>query len=167
MDIAALTARAGVTTGRAMTSRLRTFGVRVAFLFALVAAALAIRITAGKPTLPVALLQSFDRACSLVEKQIAELEAPPAATPATTKLATALDRFARAVVGAEELATVRLDAELAHAHALSDEHRFAVAGCIELHLDRTRADVARASDPDERAEYATTIARLLDLRGRV
>ena len=61
-----------------MSSRLRSLGLRAAFLLSFLAAALAVRVTVAKPSFPFVLLDSFDKALARVteaaEKRIAELE---------------------------------------------------------------------------------------------
>jgi len=149
-----------------MSSRLRRFGLRIAFLFVLVAAAATIRVTAGKPMLPFALLESFDRAYGLVEQRVDALE-QAAARPPATSLATWLDRLAAEVDRACDAAAARLDTELVLAPALPDARRATVRGCIEHHLAVTRYERARATDPDLRAEYDATLDRLREIRERV
>ena len=151
-----------------MTSRLRTLGLRIAVLCALVPAAVATHVAGSKPDLPFALLESFDRAFALVydaaERRVVELEAARPAAPHHRELFALLGELDGAVTAACEAAAARLDVELAVAASLSTERRHAVLGCIERHLDDARKALGRATDPDVRAEYLATCERLREVR---
>ena len=150
-----------------MTSWLRVLGLRVALLCALVTTVLVSPAAAGKPSLPFALLDSFDRAFSLVydaaERKVAALEATTPVPPRRDVLAL-LRELERHVTAACDAATARLDIELAVAGALSPERRNSVLGCIERHLGEARNARRRTTDPDVRAEYDATCERLRDVR---
>jgi len=150
-----------------MTSRLRTLGLRVAVLCALVPAAVATHIAVSKPDLPFALLESFDRAFSLAydaaERQVAALEANRPSGP-RRDLSALLGRVDGLVTAACDAATARLDVELAVAGGLSLERRHAALGCIERHLHEARKALRRADDPAVRAEYHLTCERLREVR---
>jgi hypothetical protein len=151
-----------------MTSRLRTLGLRVAVLCALVPAALATHVSGARTDLPFALLESFDRAFALVydaaERRVVELEAARPAAPQHRELFALLVELDGTVTAACEAATARLDIELAVAASLTTERRHAVLGCIERHLDDARKSLGRATDPEVRAEYHATCERLREVR---
>ena len=151
-----------------MTSWLRGLGLRVAMLCAFVPTVLATHAAVAKPELPFALLESFDRAFALAfdaaERKVAELEAARSPAPGRRELFAMLDEFEGVVTAACEVATARLDVELAVAGSLSTERRHAVLGCIERHLDEARKAHGGATDPDVRAEYGVTCERLREVR---
>jgi hypothetical protein len=154
-----------------MTSRLRVLGLRVASLCALVSIALVPHHAAAKPDLPLALLDSFDRAFSLVydaaERRVAALEAARPPVPQHPDVFTILDQLAGHVAQACSAASTALDVELALAGSLSPERRCATLGCLEHHLGEARRDAARAADPAVRAEYEATCERLRDVRRQI
>jgi hypothetical protein len=150
-----------------MSSRLRTFGLRIAFLFAIIAAAATIRVASAKPTLPAALLDSFDRACQLVEQHIAELEQRASRPRSSLDVVAVLDRLEADIMVAGDAASEALDLELALATDLPWERRMAARGCIERLLGEARCDRLAATDPELRAEYDTTIERLREIRRHV
>jgi hypothetical protein len=153
-----------------MSSRLRGLGLRIAFLFSVVAAVFAVRISVAKPSLPFVLLDSFDKAFSLVsdaaDKRLAELERRRTA-PATTTVAALLDRLDGEITVACDAATDLLDTELVLVDTLPEFRRASVRGCIERLLVKTRDDRANAIDPAERAEYDATLERLREIRSLV
>ncbi|HEU4728139.1 MAG TPA: hypothetical protein VFT22_09630 [Kofleriaceae bacterium] len=154
-----------------MTSWLRVLGLRVAMLGALVATVLATHMAVPKPDLPFVLLESFDQAFALAygaaEREVVALEATPPASSVPRDVAALLDAFERQVAAACDAASVALETELVLADALAPERRAAVLGCIHHHLAAVRSALARASDPEERAEYAVTYDRLRAIRDRV
>jgi hypothetical protein len=152
-----------------MSSRLRSLGLRIAFLFSVVAAVLAVRVTVAKPSFPFVLLDSFDKALSLVsdaaEKRIADLERRRTAPDATaTTVSALLERLDGEVTVACDAATDMLDTELVLVDMLPELRRASVRGCIERLLVKTRHDRANAIDAAERAEYDATLERLREIR---
>jgi hypothetical protein len=154
-----------------MTSRLRVLGLRVGFLCALVATVLATHLAVPKPDLPFVLLESFDRAFSVVydaaEREVARLEAPGRPQVPRRDVCAILRALEREVTAAGDAASTALEVELALADSLSPERRDAVHRCIEHHLRAARHAARRARDAEERAEYLATCARLRELRGLV
>ena len=148
-----------------MSSHLRGLGLRIAFLFSVLAAVLAVRVSVAKPNLPFVLLDSFDRALALVsdaaDKRLAELERRPART---TTVAALLDRLDGEITVACDAATDLLDTELVLVDTLPELRRASVRGCIERLLVKTRHDRANATDPAECAEYDATLERLREIR---
>jgi hypothetical protein len=153
-----------------MPSWLRVLGLRIALLCALVPTVIASRTAAAKPDLPFTLVDSFDRAFSLVyaaaERQVARLEAAKPSPP-RHDVAAVLVELDGLVTAACDVATANLDIELAIAGSLSPERRHAVLGCIERHLDQARKAMRAATDPLVRAEHGVTCERLRDVRRRI
>jgi hypothetical protein len=155
-----------------MTSWLRALGMRLrlgALPCLLVASVLATHVATAKPDLPFALLEAFDQAFARVydaaERRVVELESmrslPPPARPDVFAI---LQQAACEIAAACDVASARLDAELAVAGSLSLERRHAVLGCIERHLKEARRALVHAADPGERAEYTATCERLRAVR---
>jgi hypothetical protein len=149
-----------------MTSWLRTLGLRVALVCLVIATVLVAHVTVAKRSLPFVLFDSFDLAYSAAERKVAELEAARPA-PASRDVSAILRELERLVGHACELAAAELDAELTLASALPPARRGAVLGCIEHHLRLARDGLARASDPELRAEYRATCERLRQVRDLV
>ena len=151
-----------------MTSWLRVLGVRVASLCALASIVLVAPHASARPDLPLALLDSFDQAFSLVydaaERRVAELEATRPPSPLRPDLSALLDQFAGQVAIACDAAATALDVELAISGSLSTERRHAALGCLERHLRDARRAAAGTADPAVRAEYELTCERLRDVR---
>lgn len=154
-----------------MTSWLRVLGLRIAFVGALVATVLALRISVAKPDLPFALFDSFDRAFALAydaaERKVVELEARNPPAPPRRDVFAILRELEGLILGACDTASTRLDIELAVAGSLSAERRHAVLGCIERHLREARNALRGEADPVVRAEYHTTCERLRAVRQMV
>jgi hypothetical protein len=154
-----------------MPSWLRLLGLRVALLSGLITAVSMAGPAASPPDLPFALLDSFDRAFSLVyaaaERQVAELEAarPPALL--LPDVFTLLDQLTGDVERACSAASTALDVELVLAGSLSPERRCAALSCLERHLREARRDAARAADPAVRTEYEATCDRLRNVRNLI
>ncbi|HEY0477322.1 MAG TPA: hypothetical protein VGD37_07345 [Kofleriaceae bacterium] len=159
-----------------MTSWLRVLGLRLALLSGLVATACgsasagAPAAAAGKPDLPFVLLDAFDQAFALVydaaERRVAALEAAPPAVP-PCHVFSILRQLEGDIAAACDAASTALDVELAVAGSWSPERRAAVLGCIERHLGDARRALARATDPELRAEYDATCERLREIRRQV
>jgi hypothetical protein len=135
-----------------MTPWLRGLGVRVAMLCAFVPAVLATHAAVGKPELPFALLESFDRAFALVydaaERRVVELETAKPGVQLRRDLATILGEFEGLVTAACDAATARLDVELAVAGSLSTERRGAQgarSGDRSVRARRVRHDLRAAA----------------------
>jgi hypothetical protein len=150
---------------------LRVLGLRVALACALFTTIVALHLTVAKPSLPFALLDSFDQAFDLAydaaERKVSELEATPRSRPPATPrcdVFAILRKIEGHVTTMCDSAAAVLDAELATAGALSSERRVAVLGCIERFLDEARTAARRATDPDVRAEYDATCDRLREVR---
>jgi len=154
-----------------MTSWLRVIGLRGALLSGLVATVCATPTAVGKPDLPFALLDSFDQAFTLVydkaERKVAELEATKPPAPCRPDVSALLGVLESHVAMACDASSTALDVELSVAGSMSRERRHAVLGCIERHLGEARCALARATDPDECAEYEATCDRLRELRRMV
>jgi len=150
-----------------MTSSLRALGLRFAVLCALFGTVASAHAAVAPPSLPLALLDSFDQAFALVyeaaERKVAALEAaaPP---PPRRDAFTMLGELAADVAVMCDTAAAALEVEIATAGSLSPTRRAAVLGCIERHLRDARRAVAQARDPEVRAEYEATCARLRDVR---
>jgi len=146
---------------------LRMLGLRVALLCALFATIVALHLTVAKPSLPLALLDSFDQAFSLVydaaERKVAQLEAAPAAAQRRDVFAL-LSELGDHIAAMCDAATAALDVELAVASSLPLERRTATLGCIEHHLGEARRALRATADPEVRHEYETTCDRLRDVR---
>ena len=147
---------------------LRVLGLRVALACALFTTIVALHLTVAKPSLPFALLDSFDQAFSLVydaaERKVAKLEAAGPTAPARRDVFALLDEVADHIAAMCDAACAALDVELAVAGSLPPERRNATLGCIEHHLGEARRDAMRADDPAVRSEYETTCDRLRDVR---
>jgi hypothetical protein len=148
-----------------MISWLRVLGLRMAVLCA-ISSVFVPRVAAAGPN-PFAVLDSLDRAFALVydaaERQVAALEATSPPAPRRDVVAL-LGELAHQVRCACDAATTALDIELALVGALPPERRLATLGCIEHHLRDARCALARARDPEVRAEYEATCERLRDVR---
>ena len=153
-----------------MLFRSRVLGLRVALVCALFTTIVALHVTVGlaKPSLPLALLDSFDQAFSLVydaaERKVAKLEAAGPTAPARRDVFALLDEVADHIAAMCDAACAALDVELAMASSLPPERRHATLGCIEHHLGEARRAIRQTSDPEVRQEYETTCDRLRDVR---
>lgn len=151
-----------------MISWLRVLGLRVAVLCALFGTVVALHAAVARPSLPLALLESFDQAFSLAydaaERKVAELEAAAPAAPPRRDVFALLSELGDHIAAMCDAATAALDVELAVADALPPERRHATLGCIEHHLGEARRSAQRATDPDVRGEYEQTCDRLRDVR---
>src|ERR1041384_5490538 len=96
---------------------LRVLGLRVALVCALFTTIVALHLTVAKPSLPFALLDSFDQAFSLVydaaERKVAKLEAAGPTAPARRDVFTLLDEVADHIAAMCDAACAALDVELA------------------------------------------------------
>jgi len=150
--------------------KLRSSGLRTAVIFALIAALSGVAAAAPSPSLPIALLASFDEALALVsdaaEQQLAVLEQrvePPRRAWPVGELLARLDRevwtacdAARAALG-EALATVEL----------SPQRRVAVLASIDRHLGDARRARMAAVEPSVRFEYIVTCLHLRAIRAMI
>ena len=148
-----------------MKPRLRSHGLRVSILFALVAALFGFRAATPVTPLPGALLASFEKAVAAVEDQIRALEqAPPRSTHDVIALLAHLDGE---ITVACDAATEALDRVLETAPPLPPFQRAVVRACIDRHLWDARRELARTTDPQVRAEYDALCERLHQVRDHV
>jgi len=147
---------------------LRMLGLRAALLCALFATIVALHLTVAKPNLPLALLDSFDQAFSLVyeaaERKVAQPEAAAPAAAQRRDVFALLSELGDHIAAMCDAATAALDVELAVASSLPLERRTATLGCIEHHLGEARRALRATADPEVRHEYETTCDRLRDVR---
>src|ERR1051325_3777926 len=103
---------------------LRVLGLRVALACALFTTIVALHLTVAKPSLPFALLDSFDQAFSLVydaaERKVAKLEAAGPTAPARRDVFALLDEVADHIAAMCDAACAALDVELGAGR--SEEH---------------------------------------------
>src|SRR5205814_4200937 len=113
---------------------LRVLGLRIVLAFALLATLGALHVAMARPSLPLALLDSFDQAFSAVydaaERKVAELEAAAPAAPRRDVFAL-LGEVGDHIAAMCDAATAALDVELAVAGSLPPSRRIATLGCIE------------------------------------
>ena len=147
---------------------LRALPLRVVFGCAILVAIIATHMSVAKPRLPFVLVDSFDKALSLVsdaaDRRMEEIEAR---TPKASKGPTLDDVLARIeadLTVACDAATEQLDAQLASLDGLAPERRTAALECTLHHLTAARASLVRTSDPAEFAEYDAMCERLRDVR---
>jgi hypothetical protein len=147
---------------------LRVLGLRIAIVCALVSTIVALHIAVAKPSLPLALLDSFDQAFSLVydaaERKVAELESAKPGAPPRRDVFAILGELGDHIAAMCDAAAAALDVELAVADSLSPERRSATLGCIEHHLGEARRDAMRTTDPAVRVEYEATCQHLRNVR---
>jgi hypothetical protein len=146
---------------------LRVLGLRIAIVCALLVTMASLHVAIARPNLPLALLESFDQAFSLVydaaERKVAALEAAAPAAPRRDVFAL-LSQVGDHIAAMCDAATAALDVELTIAGSLPPARRTATLGCIEHHLGEARRAARDSRDPEVRAEYETTCDRLRDVR---
>ena len=148
---------------------LRALPLRVVFGVAILLAIIATHMSVGKARLPFVLLDSFDKALSMVstaadrrmdeiEQQLSRVQARAATFEAAhAQLAAHLDVTCDA-------ASEYLDAQLAQLATLAPERRMAALECTLKHLVDARFHLVHTADPEEFAEYDALCERLRDVR---
>jgi hypothetical protein len=148
--------------------KLRSSGLRTAVIFALIAALSGVAAAAPVPTLPLALLASFDEALALVdeavEQRMDELERVEPRKP--WPVAELLARIERDVWAACDDATVALGNAFGTAE-LTPERRAAVRALIDRQLVDARRARDTSDDASVRFEYIVTCMHLRAIRWMV
>ena len=146
---------------------LRVLGLRIAVVCVLLVTVTALHLAVARPSLPLALLDSFDQAFSAVyeaaERKVAELEAAAPSAPRRDVFAL-LGELGDHIAAMCDTASAALDVELTVAGSLPAARRSATLGCIEHHLGEARRAARDTGDPEVRAEYEATCDRLRDVR---
>ena len=148
---------------------LRALPLRVVFGVAILLAIIATHMSVGKARLPFVLLDSFDKALSMVstaadrrmdqiEEQLSQVRARAVTFEAAhATLEAHLDVTCDA-------ASEYLDAQLAQLATLTPERRMAALECTLKHLVDARFHLVHTADPKEFAEYDALCERLRDVR---
>jgi hypothetical protein len=146
----------------------RALPLRVVFGITIVLAVIAMHMSVAKPRLPFVLVDSFDKAWSLVsdaaERRIDEIEADVAKPRKGPTLDDVLARMDAELSVACDAATDLLDTQLAALDSLAPQRRTAALDCTLRHLVAARESLVHANDPAEFAEYDALCERLRDVR---
>ncbi|MEO8843685.1 MAG: hypothetical protein ABI591_08225 [Kofleriaceae bacterium] len=148
---------------------LRLLPLRVVFGVTLVLAIIATHMSVGKARLPFVLLDSFDKALSMVstaaDRRMDEIEEHLAQVQARAVTFEAVHATLAAQLDvACDAASEYLDAQLAQVGALTPERRLATLECTLEHLADARFHLVHSEDPEEFAEYDSLCERLRDVR---
>lgn len=148
---------------------LRALPLRVVFGVTILLAIIATHMSVGKARLPFVLLDSFDKALSMVSTaadrrmdQIEEHLSQVQARAVTFDAAHATLEAQLAVTC--DAATEYLDAQLAQLATLTPQRRMAALECTLKHLVEARFHLVHTDSPEEFAEYDALCERLRDVR---
>jgi hypothetical protein len=148
---------------------LRVLPLRVVFGVTLFLAIIATHMSVGKARLPFVLLDSFDKALSMVstaaDRRMDEIEEQLSQTRARAVTFEAAHATLEAQLDVTcDAATEYLDVQLAQIATLTPERRMAALECTLKHLVDARFHLVHTDDPKEFAEYDALCERLRDIR---
>jgi CHAD domain-containing protein len=148
---------------------LRALPLRVVFGVTLILAIIATHMSVGKARLPFVLLDSFDKALSMVstaaDRRMDQIEEQLGQVRARTVTFEAAHATLEAQLDVTcDAATEYLDTQLAQIATLTPERRMAALECTLKHLVDARYHLVHTDNPEEFAEYDALCERLRDVR---